>query len=323
MSKLIVIVAFDGVTSVDVVAPIDVFHAANVYSGPGGKHPYETNIASVNGGAVTSMSGVAINTVPLDTIDAGTIDTLIVPGGGPPTDPPVPEDLVAWLATHANGIRRICGICTGTFLLAAAGLVDGKKVTTHWQAASLFQDRHCNIDVDVDSIFLRDGHVWTSAGFSTGTDLTLALIEEDEGYEQAVKLAKIMVVFFKRSGSQSQFSVPLAVQEKSDYRFSRLHAWIVDNLTEDLSVERLAEQANMSVRTLLRHYKQNIGCTPNKTVETLRLEHACDCLVSSDASIKHIAKISGFGAQQNMRRAFLRSLDMTPQKYRELHRDGR
>lgn len=317
LSRLIVILAFEGVTLLDVVAPADVFHVANMSLKERCDKPYEIKVASLAGGQVLSMSGVAISTVSLSSIDATDIDTIIVPGGGPPQKPPIPHDLVAWLKASAKGVRRLCGVCTGSFLLAAAGLLEGKRVTTHWQALKLLRETAKNLEIVDDSIFIRDGNTWTSAGFSTGTDLALALIEADEGYSKSVELAKTMVVYQKRSGSQSQLSAALASQEKSDSRFSKIHAFIVDNLTSNLTVEGLAEEMNMSMRSFVRKYKESLGCTPMKTVESIRLEHACDQLTTTKVAIKRVAQNSGFGSEQNMRRAFVRCLNVTPQAYRD------
>lgn len=319
MTRLIVILAFEGVTSVDVASAADVFHVGALYHNKNQHKPYDIKVASVAGGLIKSMSGLGIDTIALESIDCRKIDTIIVPGGGPPLNPPIPEDLVAWLKKHAGGIRRICGVCTGTFLLAEAGLLEGKRVTTHWQAEGVLRQRYSNLNIDMSSIFIKDDNLWTSAGFSVGTDVALALIEEDEGHDKAVQLAKTMVIYLKRSGSQPQLSTPLGFQEKSDDHFSKLHAWIVENLTSELSTERLAEEAGMSVRTFVRRYKEAVGCTPARTVEAIKLEVACEGLSNSSDSIKQIARASGFGDQQNMRRAFIRSFGVSPKQYREQH----
>lgn len=316
MVRHIVALAFDGITLSDLVTAVDTFHLTSMPLDFHLKGKYQVSVASMGGGSVNSMSKLAIETVALESLDSNQIDTLIVAGGGPPQRPPIPKDLVAWLRSNAANIRRVCGVCTGSFLLAEAGLLEGKRVTTHWQAAKLLKQNYKNIDVDVESIFIRDGQIWTSAGFSAVTDLMLALIEEDEGHDTSVELAKTMVLYLKRSGDQSQVSIPLSYQEKSDYQFSKLHAWIVDNLTMDLSLELLAEKAKMSPRTFVRRYKESLGCTPAKTVEAIRIEYACDSLATTNDSIKHIAYTSGFGNPQNMRRAFIRSLGMSPQEFR-------
>jgi hypothetical protein len=178
----------------------------------------------------------------------GPIDTLIVPGGGPPTDPAVPPDLIRQIVQAAPGVRRICSVCTGAFLLAAAGLLKGRRATTHWAAADRLAKEDCGALVDPEPIFIQDGRIWTSAGVTAGIDLALALIEEDMGYATAMSVARSMVVYLRRPGNQSQYSQVLSMQVASDRTFARLHAWVREHLAEDLSVEALAHQVGMSTR---------------------------------------------------------------------------
>ena len=320
-ARLVVVLAFDGVTLSDIAGPTDVFDLSKDMfpgAGPAGENrAYHVVVASPQGGAIKSASGLPITTVPLAELACSQIDTLIVPGGGPPDNPPIPSPTVSWLRTEGRGIRRICSVCTGIFLLAEAGLADGRRVTTHWMAASALAARFPNVIVDSDPIFVKDGPLWSSAGFTAGIDLSLALIEEDFGHEIAIRLARALVMFIKRPGGQSQFSSPLASQSVSDSMFDKLHAWIMEHLADDLPVGKLADYAGMSPRTFARRYATQVGRTPAKTIEMFRLETACHQLTQTDMPLKMIARQTGFGSEQNMRRSFWRHLGVFPQKYRE------
>jgi transcriptional regulator GlxA family with amidase domain len=246
-------------------------------------------------------------------VDELAIDTIVVPGG-PAADEPA--DLVAWLVRQAPRVRRICAVCTGAFLLAAAGLLAGRRATTHWHAASLLQVRYPEIKVEADPIFINDGDIWTSAGVTAGIDMALALIEEDHGHRLAMTVARNLVMFIKRPGGQSQFSTPLMTQSATDDTFADLHAWMADHLHTDLTVDCLAARARMAPRTFARIYVAKLGRTPAKTVEAMRLEAACRVLEETDHPIKQVAHMCGFGREQNMRRAFLRQFGISPIEYR-------
>jgi transcriptional regulator GlxA family with amidase domain len=226
------------------------------------------------------------------------------------------KGLVDWIAKRAPHTRRVCSVCTGTFLLAAARQLAGRTVTTHWAAAKLLADCFPGIRVEPDRIFIHDGPVWTSGGVTSGIDLALALIEDDFGSETALKTARFMVVFVKRPGGQSQFSVPLAAQVSDRGNFAALHAWMWEHLAEDFRIEQLAEQAGMSRRTFMRSYAAATGRTPGKTIEAMRLDAARVALEGTKKSLKQIARETGFGDQDRMRRVFQRQLDVTPVDYR-------
>lgn len=317
----VVILAFDGVTLSDIAGPMDVFYLSEGLSAgidATGRLPrYEVAVASIDGGTVRPSSGLPIGTVALAEFDERSIDTLIVPGGGPPTEPPVPAPLVDWLRARGAAARRICSVCTGIFLLAEAGLADGRRATTHWLAAQALARRYEHLIVDSDPIFVRDGALWSSAGFTAGLDLSLALIEEDLGHAFAMQMARNLVMFMKRPGGQSQFSAPLASQSAGDPAFDKLHAWIMDNLSQSLPVSRLADEAGMAPRTFARRYATQIGRTPAKTIEIFRLEAACRQLCVHQVSLKKVAQDTGFGDEQNLRRAFVRHFGVIPQQYRE------
>ncbi|MGL5736350.1 MAG: GlxA family transcriptional regulator [Beijerinckiaceae bacterium] len=237
------IVAFDGVTLVDIVGPADVFNLASQFALPADSRRYRLTLASIAGGPIVASNGIVVHTVPISEVDFSSVGTLMVPGSGPPDNPPVPKDIVDWLRTHALGPSRVCAVCTGIFLLAAAGHTEGKSVTTHWQAVDVLQRRYPSMRVTADAVYIKDGKVWSSAGFSTGIDLALALITEDHGHDAALDVAKSLVLFVKRPSDQPQISTPLKLQSLSNAQFSALHAWIANNLDKKLTIGALADFA--------------------------------------------------------------------------------
>ncbi|MFM0419672.1 GlxA family transcriptional regulator [Paraburkholderia aromaticivorans] len=285
---------------------------------------YRTTVASIDGGILQTFPGLPIVTERLDSLDDQPIDTLIIPGVPVDEHCTLQPELVAWIRRHAPRARRVCSVCTGAFYLAAAGLLDGRRATTHWRDAPHLAQRFPSVQVDADPIFIRDvgrregeGVVWTSAGVTAGIDLALALIEEDLGHAVAMQAARRLVVFMKRPGGQSQFSAALAAQASANGPFEALHSWMAAHLREDLSVERLAERIRMSPRTFARRYVDEVGRTPAKTVSALRLEAASRALAESRRPLKRIALDCGFGSEQNLRRAFLRRFGVLPLDYRE------
>ena len=314
-SRRIIILAFEETTLSDICGPADVFALANSYL-PAEARRYHVEVASVDGGSVRTWAGLAIDTLRLSELDPATIDTLIIPGGGPPHAPPVPADLVRWLATERRLPARICSICTGAYLLAEAGLLDGVRIATHWEAASVLAKRYPAIKVEADPIFVRDGRIWSSAGFTAALDLALAIVEEDHGHDVAMKVTQSLVLFLRRPAGQPQVSAALSTQAACDPTFARLHAWIMQNLAANLKSDVLADQAGMTPRTFARHYVEKVGRTAAKTVEVFRLEAAQRALMQSETSLKQIARICGFGDEQNLRRAFLRSYGVHPERYR-------
>ncbi|HZZ03025.1 GlxA family transcriptional regulator [Paraburkholderia sp.] len=285
---------------------------------------YRTTVASIDGGVLQTFPGLPVVTERLDSLDDQPIDTLIVPGIPIDDHCTLQPELVAWIRRRAPQARRVCSVCTGAFYLAAAGLLDGRRATTHWREAPHLARRFPNVRVDADPIFIRDagqgegaGVVWTSAGVTAGIDLALALIEEDVGHAVAMQAARRLVVFMKRPGGQSQFSAALAAQASAGRPFEALHSWMAAHLRNDLSVERLAERAQMSPRTFARRYVDEVGRTPARTVSALRLEAAARVLAESRRPLKRIALDCGFGSEQNLRRAFVRRFGVLPLEYRE------
>lgn len=309
----VVLLAYDDMNLLDLSGPLQTLATANRMAG---KLCYETIVASARGGSIVTGAGLPVTTVALDSLDGVAIDTLIACGGCKGEVYWAEPALAAWIAQRAGDVRRLCSVCTGAFLLAAAGQLHGRRVATHWQWAERLQQLHPSLQVDADPLFIQDGAVWTSAGVTAGIDLTLALIEADFGHQLAIETARQLVMFIKRSGGQSQFSVPLAAQTQDSGTFADLHAWIAAHLDADLSVERLAEQARMSPRTFARTYGANVGRTPAKTVEAMRLEAACRALETTDMPLKSIAALVGYGDEQNLRRVFLRQLGVSPTQYR-------
>lgn len=316
-TKRVVLVAYDQMNLLDLTGPLQALSTATLRCSEGIDPLYETYVASVDGGQVVTSCGLPILTVALATLDDLPIDTLIVPGGCKGDEFYAPPRLVAWIARRVDHVRRLCSVCTGAFLLAATGYLDGRTVATHWDWVSRLGKLHPELSIDSDKIYVRDGSVWTSAGVTAGIDLTLALIADDYGQKIAIETARQLVMFIKRSGGQSQFSVSLSVQAREDSRFTDLHAWMSGHLKDDLRVERLAEQAGMSLRTFARIYAERIGRTPAKTVEAMRIEAACRSLEETELPLKAIAEATGHGDEQNLRRVFHRQLGISPVQYRQ------
>src|SRR5471032_966577 len=307
----VVVLTHEHMNLLDLSGPVQALATASRQVGGNGKARYEVIVASVGGGLIMTSSGLQVMTVPLSALDALPIDTILAPGGCKGEEFDSPPRL------RAPTVRRLCSVCTGAFLLAAAGQLDGRRAATHWAWAGRLSALHPAIDVDADKIFIKDGSIWTSAGVTAGIDLTLALIEEDFGHKVAIETARQLVMFMKRSGGQSQFSTPLVAQTQASDRFADLHAWIAAHLDEDLRVERLAEQAGMTPRTFARTYAAKVGCTPARTVEAMRIEAACRLLEETSDPLKRIAAASGHIDEQNLRRVFLRRMGITPGQHRE------
>jgi transcriptional regulator GlxA family with amidase domain len=306
---------FPAVQMLDVTGPLQVFACANDFvAEAGGRPPYALRVVAKGGGGVTASAGLGIAAAPLPAADA-VLDTLLV-AGGPGVDAAAADpELVDWLRERVGRARRVASVCTGAFLLAASGALDGKRAVTHWSFCAQLAKRHPAVKVEADPIFVRDGEVWSSAGVTAGIDLALALVEEDLGRAAALAVARYLVVFLKRPGGQSQFSAALSLQAAED-RFGALHAWINAHLGEDLSLPVLAEQAAMSERSFSRHYAEAAGVTPARAVERLRVEAARRLLSESRQPVKRIAQLCGLGSEETMRRSFLRLLAVTPQDYR-------
>jgi transcriptional regulator GlxA family with amidase domain len=316
--RQVVIVAFDGVQALDVVGPLEVFAAATeVLAATGSRRAgYAPTVVSGDGRTLRSASRLAI--IPDGRLDAveGQIDTLLV-AGGPGVEAAMKDGkLVAAVAGAASGARRTTSVCSGAFILAEAGLLEGRRVTTHWARYNDLAERYPGVTVDADPIFVRDGDVWTSAGVTAGMDLALALVEDDLGRRVALTVARWLVLFLKRPGSQAQFSAHLATQLADRAPLRELQQWISEHPGDDLRVAALAARAAMSPRHLARTFHEDTGLTPARYVERVRVETARRRLEESRDSIESIAAACGFGTTETMRRAFVRVLETPPAEYR-------
>jgi len=312
----ILILAFPGALLLDIAGPAQVFTlASDEHAARTGRPAYRLRTLSEAGGPVPTDTGIILSTEAWEA-DAAP-DTLIVPGGDTVRQEEENAALLAWLSATAGRARRTASVCMGTFLLAAAGLLDGRRATTHWAECGNLAARYPTLRVETDPIFVRDGTVWSSAGVTAGIDLALALVEEDLGHAVALAVAQSLVVFLKRPGGQAQFSRLLAAQSADRQGdFEALHAWIGDNLTADLRIEALAERVAMSPRSFARAYAARCGTTPARAVEALRLEAARRMLTETGTPVARIASRCGFGDEERMRRAFLRQLGVSPSNYR-------
>lgn len=311
MTRTIGILVFPDFQLLDAAGPIAAFEMASRETAPSA---YRLRVLAREAGPVPSSSGVAL--LAESFAGVGSLDTLIVAGGQGAE--PAPETL-RWLKAVAPASRRVTSVCTGAFLLAAAGLLDGRRATTHWQRAQLFARRYPLVRVEPDRIFVRDGNVWTSAGITAGIDLALALIADDLGEEAARRAAQLLVVYHRRPGGQSQFSALLDLGRPQG-RFSPLLGWMRERLFEDLPVERLAERAAMSPRNFARAFSAETGLTPAKAVERLRLEAARAEVEAGCEPIDRVAARTGFGDPERMRRAFIRAFGQPPQALRRAAR---
>jgi transcriptional regulator GlxA family with amidase domain len=310
--RRVVIVAFPGVQTLDVIGPAEVFSAAGSIAGK----PYELVVAAPDPGPVAASSGVMLHAERSLRSIRGRIDTLIVAGGWGTEAARNDKSMIAAIQSLAGRSRRVTSVCSGSFLLAAAGLLDGCRATTHWASLDLLERRHPALTVDRDSIFVRDGDVWTSAGVTAGMDLALALVEEDLGRAIALETARWLVLYVQRPGGQAQFSAQLAAQLAEHEPVRAAQAWVVEHPEEDLSVEALASRANMSTRNFARVFRREVGMTPAAYVETVRVERAQRELETTRASVDSIAHSCGFGTPETMRRAFRRRVGVGPTEYR-------
>ena len=313
MLRTIGLYLYEDFQLLDACGPITSFEIAGRMAGDA----YRLILLSAKGGAIRSSSGVALETLSAD--DSGLIDTLIVVGGNGSRDAMRDEANTVFLRQAVGTVRRLCSVCSGAFLLAGAGALNGRRATTHWRRAKLLARLFPKVTVEPDRIHIRDGHVWTSAGITAGIDLALALIAEDLGEDLARRVAQDMVVYFRRPGGQSQFSA-LADLGGDDAQFAPLLDWIRAHLDQRLTVERLAVQAAMSPRNFSRAFTREMGMSPAKAVERIRLEVARQRVENSPAPIEQIAATLGFHDPERMRRAFLRAFGQPPQAMRRLAR---
>lgn len=307
--RSVLVVLFDDIQSLDVTGPMEVFAGASRFP----EVSYELRTASLDGAPVRSSCGLTL--VPDGSLaDAPAPHTLLVPGGGG-TRTPDPA-LVDWLRDHGPLPERLVSVCSGALLLAAAGLLDGHRVTTHWNVTDRLARDHPAVDVDPEPIFVRDGRISTSAGVTTGIDLALALVEEDHGRDVALTVARHLVVFLRRPGSQSQFSAQLSAQTARREPLREVQHWITEHPGADLGVEALAARARLSPRHFARAFRTETGTSPGRYVDQVRLEHARRLLEDTTDGVAGIARSSGYGTPEAMRRAFVKALGTAPAEYR-------
>ena len=314
MTRRIGILGFDGIQALDLVGPAETFAAAPPRAD--GAREYEVVVVGLGRTRrFTSETGLTF------TADVGgdtrlKFDTLIVPGGRAMRTTARAATAAAFIKSRADRIRRIASVCTGAFALALTGLLDGRRVATHWRFAADLQRQFPKLRVDADAVFIKDGRFYTSAGISAGVDLSLALIEEDCGPRTALGVARELVVYLKRPGDQRQFSEPLQYQIKSADRFADLVGWLDGALDEDLSVERMAEHVFLSPRQFTRAFSAAFGMPPAAFVENLRLREASERLSARRTSIEGVARSVGYASADVFRRAFERKFGIAPQEYR-------
>lgn len=317
--RSVVIVTFEGGQSLDVTGPLEVFSVATQLlklhgrSEPG----YRIAVAAVDAGPVRMSSGLQlVAEVGLAQLRRP-VDTLVVAGGMGTGQALGDTKLLRSLQRLAPRARRVTSVCSGAFLLAEAGLLKGRRATTHWNWCDVFSERYPDTTLDPDAIFVRDGNVWTSAGVTAGIDLALAMVEEDFDHALALEVARQLVMFVQRPGGQSQFSATLRAQKAETEGLRELPSYIAEHLRADLSVPALAQRAGMSARTFARAFARELGETPARYVERTRVEAAQRALTRGSQSLEEVAAAAGFGSAEILRRAFQRHLHVNPKQYRQ------
>ncbi len=314
--KHIVIVGYDNITSLDLAGPLEAFNSARIEDSRGVSQAcYKVTIAALGAKTFSSESGLRM-TAACSLSSLRHLDTLLIPGGSGMRTSDDGQKLANWIARHQHRIRRIASVCTGIYGVAPTGMLDGRKVTTHWKYAADLASRYPKLQVDANALYLRDGKFYTSAGITAGIDLALALIEEDFGAQVALEVARELVIYVKRAGGQEQYSEPLKFQVESTGRFADLAAWMLAHLARDLSVEALARRVNLCARQFNRRFKDEFKSTPAAFVLRLRLEEARSRLTNPDSSVESIASSVGFQDSDSFRRAFVQRFGVAPGQYR-------
>jgi transcriptional regulator GlxA family with amidase domain len=314
----VLMVLFEDVQSLDVTGPLEVFAGANSWRSAHGQPPlYDIRTASLGGQPVRTSSGLRL-APDEDLRGSSDPDVLIVPGGSGARHPD--PELIGWLQARGHRAGQLVSVCTGAFLLAEAGLLGGRRVTTHWAYCGVLAAQFSDISVDPDPIFVRDGNVITSAGVTAGIDLALALVEDDLGRDPALEVARHLVVFLRRPGNQAQFSTQLAAQLAHRAPLRDVQQWIADNPDADLSVPALASRASLSPRQFARAFAAEVGMPPGRYVDRIRLETARRRLEDTADGVEQTARACGYGTPEAMRRAFMRALGVSPGEYRRRFR---
>jgi transcriptional regulator GlxA family with amidase domain len=313
----IVLVVFPDLQGLDLLGPAEVFAAANQEVG---RVVYRTRLVASQPGPVSTTSGVTIVADEAIAAVEGPVDTLMVVGGDGTYQAVADEHLVEHVARLARDARRVTSVCSGAFVLARAGLLDGRRATTHWRACDLLARSFPKVQVEPDPIYVRDGNVYTSAGVTAGMDLALALVEDDLGRDVALAIARRMVLFLRRPANQSQFSAPLQAQVAERDGIRQAQHLVAEHPEGDCSVAALARVAMMSERNFARCFTAEVGLTPARYVERVRVETARRMLEDTDDGVEAIAAAAGFGTAETMRRTFLRLLRTNPTEYRRRFR---
>lgn len=318
---------FPDVQPLDAVGPLEVFteanHAWRARHPEDDALPYAPVLVAGRAGPVIGSSGYALVAQRSIAQVRGRLDTLIVAGGLGTREAIRDHRLVEWIRHQATQARRVASVCTGAFLLAEAGLLDGLRVTTHWGTCDRLQAGYPSLRVDPEPIFVREGRIWTSAGVTSGMDLALALVEEDLGRDIALAVARHLVLFLQRPGGQSQFSAQLSGQMAEREPLRELQVWMAEHPDADLSVEALARRVGMSPRHFARVFTREVGMTPARFVEEIRVEAARRRLEEAEEGVEAVAAASGFGTAETLRRAFLRVLGVGPTAYRSRFHSAR
>lgn len=314
-AQIIAIAVFDGFQILDATGPGQVFATANALSG---KPLYDVRIVAATPGPVRANGGVTLFSEALNAVKAHTI---LVSGGDETavTAAMMDKTLRRWIASQSKTAKRIGSVCSGAFVLAAAGLLDGKRAATHWAGADRLAQAFPAVHVKRDAIYVQDGDIWTSAGVTTGIDMALALVAEDHGRDLAAQIARQLVVYMHRPGHQSQFSAPLEIQSSGGDRFAELAAWAEARLRKPLTAEILAGAAGMSLRSFHRHMRLSLKTTPKKWIEDLRLAYVRAALEETQTGLEVIAGSAGFSGSDHLIKTFVRRLGLTPGAYRRLH----
>ena len=315
----IALLAYPGVQGLDLSGPLELFSRANqVLRDEGRQHPgYAVSVLGTETGPMAASSGFRFLADATWCNWHGPIDTLLVIGGLGMRRLLEDRPLLAWLRRTASRVRRYGAVCTGSFVLAEAGLLDGRRVCTHWTGTAELAARYPRLHVEPDRLWVRDGNIVTSAGVGAGMDLTLALIEEDLGADVALALARMMVLYVRRPGDSSQYSQPLRLQAAKTASVRDLVAWASEHPNADLSVSALAQRLGRSERQLTRIFRAEVGVAPGEAVEQVRVEVACRLLADRERGLEEVATHAGFGSAEVMRRTFLRALRVTPSVYRQ------
>ena len=311
--RRVAMLIYPGVTPLDVAGPLEVFAFANVLRK---QTVYDVVTVGPTAGPVATKAGIAFLPSCAMTELELPVDTLMVAGGGKPRTW-ITQEMIDWLRTAATRSRRFGSICTGAFLLGAAGLLDGHRVTTHWASCADLARFHPAASVEVDPIFIREGRFFSSAGITAGIDLALSLVEEDHGRDFALNIARYLVLYLKRAGGQAQFSVRLQAQFSDVPAIERVQLWCEEHLDRDLPAGVLCRIAGMSERSFIRKFRQETGQTVGEYVATVRREAACRLLTETGLSLKEVARKCGFGSVAALRRAFVSRIGVPPRQYRE------